>query len=134
MSGIILLDTDVLLYVMGTGLEEARFRPVVDGKALAVSFATAGEVTMHVRRSPNPAAEKAVNRILLGQIVHLGCNQEVSRRWGELAASNASRTPDGRVRHSNDLWTAAVALRHDLPLATNNRKDFEGIPGLRLLP
>ena len=134
MPGTVLIDTDVLLYTLGEGLEADRFRPVVDGKVWAVSFATAGEVTMHARRSSHPNAEKAVTRILLGQIVHLGCDQETSRRWGELAGSGASRTPEGRGRHSNDLWTAAVALRHGLPLVTNNRKDFEGIAGLRLLP
>lgn len=133
MPGTLLLDTDVLLYHLGEGLEAAKFRPIIDGKALAVSFATAGEVTMHARRSSHPNAEKAVARILLDQIVHIGCDPEVSRRWGELAASGASRTPEGRVRHSNDLWTAAVALRHNLPLVTNNRKDFEGLSGLRLL-
>lgn len=88
---------------------------------------------MHTRRSPNPDAEKALARIVLGQVVHVGADDEVSRRWGELAASS-SKNVAGRPRHSNDLWTAAVALRYGLPLATNNRVDFEGIPGLRLLP
>lgn len=114
--------------------EGDRFLHALDGKAWAVSFATAGEVTMHAKRSGKPGAERALARITIGQILHLGCDAEVSRKWGELAASGVSRTQDGRVRHTNDLWTAAVALRYGLPLATNNRSDFEGIPGLRLLP
>ena len=31
-----------------------------------------------------------------------------------------------------DLMIAAVALVHDLTLVTNNTKDFQNIPGLRL--
>ena len=31
-----------------------------------------------------------------------------------------------------DLWIASVALAHGLTLVTNNTKDFENIPGLRL--
>jgi tRNA(fMet)-specific endonuclease VapC len=31
-----------------------------------------------------------------------------------------------------DLFIAATALYHDLTLVTNNRKDFERVPSLRL--
>lgn len=134
MSGsVLLLDSNVLLYSVSDGLEAARFRPIVEGKSLAVSFAAAGEIVMLARRSPNAAAERAVAQIVLGRIIQIGYDDRVSQVWGELAAT-ASRTPGGRVRHTNDLWTAAVALRHGLPLVTNNRTDFDGIPGLRLLP
>jgi predicted nucleic acid-binding protein len=40
----------------------------------------------------------------------------------------------GETRADNDLWIAATAVHFDVPLATNNRRHFEGIPGLRLLP
>jgi predicted nucleic acid-binding protein len=29
-----------------------------------------------------------------------------------------------------DAWIAATAIRHDLPLGTNNRRHFEGVSGL----
>lgn len=32
-----------------------------------------------------------------------------------------------------DAWIASTALRHDIPLATNNTRHFEGIPGLTLV-
>ena len=32
-----------------------------------------------------------------------------------------------------DAWIAATALRFSLPLATNNRKHFDGIAGLTLV-
>jgi len=36
----------------------------------------------------------------------------------------------GRVVGPNDLWIAAAALERQIPLATRNRRDFEGIPDL----
>lgn len=40
----------------------------------------------------------------------------------------------GETRADNDLWIAATALHFDIPLATNNPRHFESVPGLRLLP
>ena len=39
----------------------------------------------------------------------------------------------GRAVSVPDCWIAATALSLELPLATNNRRDFEHIPNLRLL-
>ena len=40
---------------------------------------------------------------------------------------------NGRLIGSNDLWIAATALRHDLPLATRNEREFRRVPGLRVI-
>jgi hypothetical protein len=34
---------------------------------------------------------------------------------------------------ANDLWIASCAIRHAIPLISNNRKHFEKIPGLTLI-
>lgn len=39
----------------------------------------------------------------------------------------------GRELSPQDAWIAATALALDAPLATNNRRDFEQVPKLRLL-
>lgn len=54
----------------------------------------------------------------------------LARTCGELLAE---RDLAGRRMEEFDAWIAATALRHDLPLATNNRRHFEGIPGLTLV-
>jgi len=33
----------------------------------------------------------------------------------------------------NDMWIAASAIRHSIPLLTHNRKDFALIPGLVII-
>ena len=39
----------------------------------------------------------------------------------------------GRVVADNDLWIAACSVRHSIPLVSNNRAHFEGIPDLVLI-
>jgi len=33
----------------------------------------------------------------------------------------------------NDLWIAATAVRHSIPLVSHNRRNFDDIPGLVLI-
>jgi predicted nucleic acid-binding protein len=58
---------------------------------------------------------------------------EICKVYGDL--KNKIKNPNGshRVIGSNDLWIAACAVRHTLKLATNNRSDFENIPGLDII-
>jgi tRNA(fMet)-specific endonuclease VapC len=41
---------------------------------------------------------------------------------------------NGTLIGTNDLWIAATALVHGMPLVTNNLKDFRRIPDLVVLP
>ena len=54
---------------------------------------------------------------------------ELCRTYGRLRASLTA----GLVVAPNDLWIASCAIRHAIPLISNNRKHFEKIPGLRLI-
>ena len=40
----------------------------------------------------------------------------------------------GQLFGANDLWIAATALAHKLPLVTRNRTRFERVPGLDVRP
>lgn len=39
----------------------------------------------------------------------------------------------GRQIGDNDLWIAATAIRHSIPLISHNRKHYDEIPGLVLI-
>jgi len=49
------------------------------------------------------------------------------------ASLRATLESQGRVVAANDLWIAASAVRHQIPLVSNNQKHFENIPGLKLI-
>lgn len=41
--------------------------------------------------------------------------------------------PGGNLIGANDLWIAASALRHSMPLVSRNVHEFERVPGLEVL-
>jgi predicted nucleic acid-binding protein len=41
--------------------------------------------------------------------------------------------PLGHRANANDLWIAACAVHHGLPLVTGNPRHFAGLPGLTVL-
>ena len=54
----------------------------------------------------------------------------ICQTYGEL---KASLQEVGKSVADNDLWIAACAVRHSIPLVSNNRAHFENIPGLVLI-
>jgi tRNA(fMet)-specific endonuclease VapC len=66
----------------------------------------------------------------LKAVVVIPSDHDVCREYGQLKAGLQKA---GIVVGDNDLWIAACALRHSIPLISNNRKHFENMPGLRLI-
>lgn len=66
----------------------------------------------------------------LKAVVVVPSDHEVCKEYGKLKAKLREA---GIVVADNDLWIAACALRHSIPLISNNRKHFEKIPGLQLI-
>jgi tRNA(fMet)-specific endonuclease VapC len=48
-------------------------------------------------------------------------------------ASQSRVSAKGHLIGTNDLWIAATAIVHGMPLVTNNREEFERVPGLVVL-
>lgn len=67
----------------------------------------------------------------LGDILVVNYEPAVGRVWGSISAAVEAI---GRAVLANDLWIAATCLVHEVPLMTFNRKDFEHVPDLRLVP
>jgi tRNA(fMet)-specific endonuclease VapC len=65
----------------------------------------------------------------LKAVVVVPYDEELCRAYGRIRAS----LPVGVVVAANDLWIAASAIRHSIPLVTNNRRHFERIPNLKLI-
>lgn len=55
---------------------------------------------------------------------------EAAWHYGDQYRSLASQ---GELIGSNDLWIAATALAHELPLATGNLQEFERVRGLKVV-
>jgi tRNA(fMet)-specific endonuclease VapC len=75
----------------------------------------------------------AVLEARLAAVVVIPYDIEVCRTYAKLKNEAKTATGTDRVVGANDLWIAACAIRHGLPLVSNNRKHFEGLPGIRLI-
>ena len=129
----VLLDTDVFSYLLkGAGDNAARYRKHVTGKTVAVSFVTVGELySGFIKKGVGQARYEALEA-RLQTIAIVPYDIEVCRAYGQLVTLK-TETGSSRVMAGNDRWIAACAIRHNLPLVTNNRKHFDNIHGLTII-
>lgn len=71
--------------------------------------------------------------VLLDTDVVIPYDIEICRSYARLKNGIKTASGSDRVIGANDLWIAACAVRHGLPLISNNRKHFEAIPELILI-
>lgn len=125
----VLVDTDVFSYLMnGTGYA-ALYRPHVEGKLIAVSFVTVGELYFGAKRKNWGEARIADLKDRLRIVTIVPYDERVCLVYAEIKAACEAK---GKTVADNDLWIAACAIRHSIPLVSNNFKHFNGIPGLVL--
>lgn len=132
---VLMLDTDVLSYFCSRDQRRALpYRPHLTGHTLVVSFATVGEqyagYMKQILKGAWNTAHLARFEEQLQAFAIVPYDVGVCRTYGNVRAAlmQAQRTVA-----PNDLWIAASAIRHSLPLVTNNRKHFAPISGLRII-
>ena len=127
----VLLDTDVFSYLTKAGDPRGDvYRPHIKGKTVAVSFVTVGELYFGAEKRKWSGKTLSAFLERLKAVVIVPYDMELCKTYGRLKASLAS---SGVTVSDNDLWIAACAVRHSIPLISNNRKHFDKIPGLRLI-
>lgn len=130
MNGYVLLDTDVFSYLWKGQSYGERFRGAIESCRACVSFATVAELYKGAEKQGWGATKIAQLETHLETALVVPYDIELSRTCGRLLAS---REKQGLKMEEFDAWIAATALRHDIPLATNSRRHFEGIERLVLI-
>lgn len=124
-----LLDSDICIFAMKRRTPALLRRLDQRATTSAISVVAYGELafgeTMSVRRE-EAAAHLAA---LLETLQVLPLPLEAARRYAEIRAELQRM---GQPIGSNDLWIAAHALADDLTLVTNNEREFQRVPGLRV--
>jgi tRNA(fMet)-specific endonuclease VapC len=126
----VLVDTNIAIYLATGHSLAATYRPHLEGKVLALSFATVGELHYTARRAKSRARAAAYWRDRLRHYAILFPDLETCEVWARITAGCMER---GRPRQDNDRWIAATAVRHGMPLVTHNRRDFEDITELTVI-
>ena len=126
----IVLDTCIVSYLMKGGPLAEAYAPHVQGRLLAISFISVGEMYFGAENRNWGAKKRRVLETTLRNFVVIPYDHEIARCYGRLVAE---RKRNGRPIAPNDAWIAACAARHNVPLVTHNAKDFEGITALELV-
>ncbi|MGE0200920.1 MAG: type II toxin-antitoxin system VapC family toxin [Candidatus Melainabacteria bacterium] len=130
MSGTLLIDTNVISFILKGDTRAARYSSQLVGNALAISFMTLAELDRWAIAHRWGERKKAQLDHYLTQFVVLPVDRLLCEQWAKVS-DQAAR--DGKPIQCADAWIAATAILYDIPLVTHNPKDFKHITGLKIL-
>ena len=125
-----LLDTSICIYVARShpATVARRFTRAAPG-SLGISIITWGELCFGAAKSNDPSRAHSLLKQFSRVVQVVPLTPEAGPHYGEVRASlQRAGTPIG----NNDLWIAAHALALGVPLVSNNVREFERVPGLKL--
>ncbi|MCU0940162.1 MAG: type II toxin-antitoxin system VapC family toxin [Burkholderiaceae bacterium] len=125
-----LLDTNICIYIARNRPPTVarRFARAAPG-SLGISIITWGELCFGAAKSTDPVRAHGLLDAFAREVAVLELPAAAGRHYGGIrAALQKAGTPIG----NNDLWIAAHALALGVPLVSNNAREFERVPGLKL--
>lgn len=125
-----MLDTNICIYIQRHQPPEvyAHFQKLKPGDVV-VSIITWGELLYGAEKSQKRA--KVIKRLeeFSTLIPVLPMTSDVAQHYGSLRGTLEKK---GQVIGNNDLWIAAHAKAANLILVTNNVREFQRVPGLKV--
>lgn len=125
-----LLDTNICIYIAKQRPPSVaqRFEKLAAG-TVGMSLVTWGELRHGAEKSQQRAMALATLDSLQALIPVIAMSEAVGESYGAIRAQlERAGTPIG----NNDLWIAAHALALNITLVSNNTREFERVPKLKL--
>ena len=126
----IILDTNVVSYLMKGGPLAEAYTPHVEGRLLAIAFITVGELYFGAEKGNWGVKKRKELETTLRNFVVIPYDHEIARCYGRLVAEQQRK---GNSIAPDDAWIAACAVRHGVPLVTHNAKHFKDILSLKVI-
>ena len=125
-----MLDTNICIYIMKQKPENVlyRFRQEMD-KGICISSITLGELEFGMKNSSNPERNEKALLMFLAPLNILDFDEAAAYEYG---AIRAYLTKTGRIIGPLDMLIAGHAKAEDMILVTNNIREFERVPGLKI--
>jgi tRNA(fMet)-specific endonuclease VapC len=126
----VLIDTSVLVDAERRG--EALQDRVGEAERV-ISVITLSELLHGIQRADSEARRvrrQAFVEALIAVVEPVQITAQIARVHAEIWARLEAQ---GNIVGAHDLWIAATAIAHDMPLATTNRREFERVPGLTVI-
>jgi predicted nucleic acid-binding protein len=126
----VVVDTDVVSYLIKADTRAARFRSHLLGRVPVISFMTLAELDSWADQHNwgRPRRERLA-RFLANYTPHFP-DRRLCQLWGAVTAAGRRI---GRPISTADAWIAATALFLDAPLVTHNPADFASLHGLTVI-
>lgn len=125
MSGIYLLDTNVVIARLNDDIEAIQF---IETREVVLSAVVLGELYFGARKSVRVEANLTQIERLASITTVVPCDESTGKVYGQI--KDALRRK-GRPIPENDIWIAATALQHDLTLLTRDAH-FQNVESLRV--
>ncbi|MFH0983399.1 MAG: type II toxin-antitoxin system VapC family toxin [Planctomycetota bacterium] len=126
----IIVDTNIVSYLMKGGPLAEAYAPHVQGKLLAIAFITVGELYYGAEKANWGQKKRMELETTLRNFVVIPYDHEIARCYGRLVAEGER---SGKPIAPNDAWIAACTVRHAVPLVTHNANHFVGITALEVI-
>lgn len=132
-DALVLVDTDVFIWLSRGKEQAARYASLVVGKRIVLSFVSVAELWLGAEVAGYNEASRRRLAGDIGATTVVAPNNELTHEWALLAAE-ARRAGHalGQAPQVHDAWIAATARMHGLPLVTDDHH-FDGFPGLTVL-
>jgi tRNA(fMet)-specific endonuclease VapC len=124
-----LLDTNILIAaIKGTTMVRNRLEKLQRSE-IVLSPIVLGELVTGVEKSRRPEHNRSALDAVVRHIDLLPMDHQTSEHYGQIRAELEHK---GTIIGANDLWIAAQARAHDLVLVSNNTREFQRVPNLKL--
>ena len=125
---VLILDTNVVSYIMRGDTRAETYRRHIEGRTLAISFMTVGELFEGAYRKGWSVDKLGKLKGQIRSYLVIPFSPTVCETWGRIRAERKNQPIA-----VDDGWIAATALAYGCLLLTHNPKDFAGINGLQVL-
>jgi tRNA(fMet)-specific endonuclease VapC len=124
-----MLDTNIVIYVIKR--KPIAALQVFNSRAglISISSITLSELLHGAEKSPNPEHNLRMVEDFCSRLEVLDYTPKASAHYGDIRATLERQ---GKVIGVNDMHIAAHARSEGLIVVTNNMKEFERVPALRL--
>ncbi|MBR1529748.1 MAG: type II toxin-antitoxin system VapC family toxin [Oscillospiraceae bacterium] len=125
-----MLDTNICIYIINKKYENVmkQFHDKLKN-GICISAITLAELKHGTAKSQNPKKNNAMLSKLIKELTVIPFDSDAADEYGEICAYLQKKgTPIGTM----DMLIAAHAKAEDLTLVTNNMREFERVPDLKL--
>ena len=126
MSGKCLLDTNIVIAIFSR--DEAVMTELAKSREIFIPSVVLGELYYGAQKSAHKKENSAVIDKFASANTILACDVDTARQYGKIKESLLAK---GRPIPDNDIWIAAIAFQHHLPLVTRDLH-FNEIKGLAI--